>query len=102
MDIRWARGPPPDKTFIRRAKTLDPRSRLSANLLKPAQNGRHCSKVKAIAQCRVADMSQPIGQLQAIRAMLMQHVEHCLRSGVMRGRPIIAALAGDSGLDRGE
>lgn len=80
--------------FIRRAKTLGFSLEDIAELLRLVQDGQDRSKVKAIAQRRVADLERRIRELDAMRTILAHHVQHCSGRGAVKGCPIIGALIG--------
>jgi Hg(II)-responsive transcriptional regulator len=79
--------------FIRRAKALGFSLEDIAELLKLTEDGHDRARVKAVAQRHAAELEQRIGELQAMRAILSHHVQHCSGRGAVKGCPIITALS---------
>src|SRR5271155_4573217 len=82
--------------FIRRAKALGFTLQDIAELLNLAEDGQSRSKVKALAERRVADLDRRLREMKKIRAVLNHHVRHCSGRGTVKGCPIIAALTGEA------
>ncbi len=81
--------------FIRRAKTLGFSLEDIAELLRLTEDGHDRSRVKAIAQKRVADLESRIRELEKMRSVLAHHAGHCSGRGGVKGCPIIQALLDD-------
>ena len=83
--------------FIRRAKTLGFSLEDIAELLRLTEDGHDRSRVKAIAQKRVADLEERIRELEKMRSVLAHHAGHCSGHGAVKGCPIIQALLSEQG-----
>jgi MerR family copper efflux transcriptional regulator len=81
--------------FIRRAKAIGFTLEDIAELLKLSEDGQSRSKVKALAERRVADLDRRLREMKKMRDVLAHHLRHCSGRGAVKGCPIIAALTGE-------
>lgn len=81
--------------FIRRARDLGfPIEQIRTLLSLWQDRGRASAKVKALALQHIAELESKIGQLETMRATLLDLADHC-RGDARPGCPILADLAGD-------
>jgi len=78
--------------FIKRAQALG-FSLEEVALLLGLTDGEHCGEAKALAERKLAMVSEKIRDLAAIQRALKGLVSECARGGPGRGCPIIDALA---------
>lgn len=88
--------------FIRRAKVLGFSLAEIRELLRLAEPTGERARVKALAEHKLAQIDQRIGELQRMRGALSELTRQCSGHGPVDGCPIIEALSEDDDNDQAQ